>query len=125
MSEPEACCVCGLPEVGYHNFEEKPFCWPCAEGQPDNVIKALDAMRPRLAAAERACLMFGWTAVVGSDRGKAAHELWVEWLEISGVSMDPREHPDLSDERITELAVRRDEKRAHALARLRELGSRS
>lgn len=29
----EVCCVCGSPDVAYHNHCEKPFCWPCADGQ--------------------------------------------------------------------------------------------
>lgn len=28
----EVCCVCGSPDVSYHNYLEQPFCWPCANG---------------------------------------------------------------------------------------------
>lgn len=28
----EVCCVCGSADVGYHNYLEQPFCWPCANG---------------------------------------------------------------------------------------------
>lgn len=28
---PEVCCVCGCPDVTYHNFREQPFCCRCAE----------------------------------------------------------------------------------------------
>ena len=28
----ERCCVCGKPEVGYHNYKGFPFCIPCANG---------------------------------------------------------------------------------------------
>jgi len=72
----------------------------------------------RLAAAERVCVMFGWLGIDDSERGKAAHELWCDWLEISGVSTDPADHPDLSDERIRELAARRDATRDQTLRRL-------
>lgn len=27
----EVCCVCGCPDVTYHNFREQPFCCRCAE----------------------------------------------------------------------------------------------
>lgn len=27
----EVCCVCGSPDVVYHNCDEQPFCWPCAD----------------------------------------------------------------------------------------------
>ncbi|MFE0699143.1 hypothetical protein [Streptomyces sp. NPDC058872] len=29
----EQCCVCGSPDVTYHNYREQPFCWPCANCQ--------------------------------------------------------------------------------------------
>lgn len=32
--QQEACCVCGSPQVGYHNYRNQPFCWPCADGEP-------------------------------------------------------------------------------------------
>lgn len=28
------CCVCGSREVAYRNFQDKPFCGPCANGEP-------------------------------------------------------------------------------------------
>lgn len=66
----------------------------------------------RLEAAERVCLMVGWSAAdTVTDRGKAKHELWAEWLAIyesQGGSPSPKAHPDLSDERIRDLAARRD-----------------
>jgi hypothetical protein len=30
-SSREVCCVCGSPDVGYHNCNEQAFCWPCAD----------------------------------------------------------------------------------------------
>ena len=78
---------------------------------------AVDELRRRLEAAERVCAVFGWTAVRDqSDRDKALHELWVEWL---GAAEDgfgsPLAHPELTDETIGRLARQRDEKRAAAL----------
>jgi hypothetical protein len=74
----------------------------------------------RLHAAEQVCLMFGWTGSPGnSDRDKALFQLWREWVDLSGVSLDPAEHPELSDERITELAGKRDQIRTGVLAKLR------
>ncbi|MFD3336121.1 hypothetical protein ACFWV1_26260 [Streptomyces sp. NPDC058700] len=32
----EKCCVCGSPDVTYHNYREQPFCWPCADGRGPN-----------------------------------------------------------------------------------------
>jgi hypothetical protein len=77
----------------------------------------------RLRAAEEVCLMYGWTgACRDTDRDKALHELWSHWVNVSGASMSPADHPELSDERIAELARQRDETRARTLARIRELG---
>ncbi|WP_327376222.1 hypothetical protein OG393_21085 [Streptomyces sp. NBC_01216] len=34
MTQPaEQCCVCGSPNVTYHNYSQQPFCWPCADCQ--------------------------------------------------------------------------------------------
>lgn len=81
----------------------------------------------RLRLAEQVCLMFGWTGVGGNtDRDKALHELWVEWLrayEAAGGSTVPIDHPELSDARIEELARRRDEIVARTLARIRTEGA--
>jgi hypothetical protein len=30
-SVAETCCVCGSPGVTYHNYQDKPFCGPCAD----------------------------------------------------------------------------------------------
>lgn len=82
-------------------------------------VTSVDALLERLAAAERVCLMFGWTGSTGtSDHDKALHELWSDWVNLSGVSQLPRDHPELGDDRIAELARQRDEKRSRALARI-------
>lgn len=81
-------------------------------------MNEMETLKHRLEAAERVCLMVGWTAADNSERGKALHELWLDWLAISGASTSPADHPELSDERISELALRRDEKRAAALGML-------
>ena len=31
-ADRQVCCVCGSPAVVYRNYQEKPFCSPCAEG---------------------------------------------------------------------------------------------
>ena len=94
------------------------------DGMPDEttalaglVLGYLSEPDKRLLAAELVCLMFGWTGIDDSPRGKATHELWREWVDISGVRLSPEDHPELSDERIAELARRRDETRARTLAR--------
>jgi hypothetical protein len=75
----------------------------------------------RMEAAEAVCLMFGWTAArMGTDRDKALHELWRHWVQVSGVSLDPEDHPELSDVVIADLARKRDETRASTLAAIRQ-----
>jgi hypothetical protein len=78
-------------------------------------------LEERLAAAEQVCLMVGWTAAQSGERGKALHELWVAWValyEAAGGTLEPRHHPELSDERIRELAAQRDATVARTLGRI-------
>lgn len=83
-----------------------------------------EALRRRLAVAERVCVLFGWTAVHdASDRDKALHELWSEWDDLPDTDSSPAGNPDLTDELISQLARKRDETRARTLARIREEGS--
>ena len=78
----------------------------------------VETLRARLAAAEKVCVLLGWTTARNdTDQDKALHELWVEWMDLSGVSADPADHPELSDEHIARLARRRDETRARTLER--------
>lgn len=60
MTQPESaakCCVCGSTEVAYHNYREKPFCWPCADGRGPNAPAqpepppAREALREQYATA--------------------------------------------------------------------------
>lgn len=80
-----------------------------------------EEIRERLEAAERVCVLFGWTSAShDSDRDKALHELWSEWVDLVGSAFTgPDAHPELSDERITALARRRDRIREQTLARIR------
>lgn len=74
-------------------------------------------LKARLAAAELVCVAYGISpARHDSDREKATHELWSDWQELAQADMT-----SLSDERITELARRRDAKRAEALRRSAQL----
>jgi hypothetical protein len=82
-----------------------------------------ETLRKRLEVAELVCVMVGWVPEAPGDRGKALYELWSGWLHISGVGTDPADHPELSDERIAELARKRDETRARTLERIWERGS--
>ena len=83
-----------------------------------------EEIRERLEAAERVCVLYGWTSIGDdSERSKALHELWSEWVRLVGSAFaGPDAHPDLNDERITELARQRDEIRERALARIRKQG---
>jgi hypothetical protein len=87
-----------------------------ASWQPD----AAQLMK-RLEAAERVCVLFGWTAASsGTDLDKALHELWAEWVAVAGTAFaGPSAHPELSGERIAELARRRDLTRQRTLDAIR------
>jgi hypothetical protein len=41
-STAERCCVCGSSDVGYHNYRDQAFCWPCADGRPPAAAAAVD-----------------------------------------------------------------------------------
>jgi hypothetical protein len=70
-----------------------------------------EEVRERLEAAEQVCVLFSWTgSYTDSPEGKALFELWRHWLGVSGVSVDPADHPELSRDRISELAARYDGK---------------
>ncbi len=77
-------------------------------------------LRERLRAAEAVCVMYGISpARHETEREKAAYEVWLTWSELVGPDATTA-HPDLTDERITELARQRDTKRAETLARIKE-----
>lgn len=80
-----------------------------------------DEIRERLEAAERVCVLSGWTAsntTIGSDIDKALYMLWRKWTMLPGVDPGPQAHPDLNDEVIASLARQRDDLRAETLERL-------
>jgi len=61
--------------------------------------------------AELVCLMVGWTPLQSTERGKALYELWSDWhdaYKAAGGSTLPKDHPELSKDRIKKLAARRD-----------------
>ena len=76
-----------------------------------------EQLEVRLAAAERVCVVFGWTAATNTEASKACHELWREWLRISGVPTGPRHNTELHD-MVPVLAAMRDAQRAETLRRL-------
>lgn len=53
----EVCCVCGCPDVTYHNYREQPFCADCANGlrtHPDpEAVPVLDTLVTETLAAYR------------------------------------------------------------------------
>lgn len=75
-------------------------------------------LEERLAAAEDVCALYGWSPARNddTDREKATHELWRTWLGKVG-SADREAFPHLTDERIAELAARRDATRRMTLRR--------
>lgn len=87
------------------------------DGRYDGLSR--DELITRLTLAERACVMFGWTASrQKSDRDKALHELWSAWVDVVP---DTRRMawPELSDAMVAELAAKRDATRAATLDRIR------
>lgn len=88
--------------------------WP---DEPAPEAPGLEQLKARLAAAELVCVAYGISpARHDSDREKATHELWSDWQELAQADMT-----SLSDERIVELARRRDANRAEALRRSAQL----
>lgn len=85
------------------------------------LLAEVDRLRTRLAAAEQVATLVGWCASRDhSERGKAATQAWMDWANAYGAP----ERDEAWDERIRELARRRDEIRAHTLAAIaREIGS--
>ena len=81
----------------------------------------LAELKQRLKAAEDLCVMYTWSpAHTESPREKAAFELWMRWSELVGEDFLKAEaHPDLDNRVVAQLAAKRDETRARALARIR------
>lgn len=81
-----------------------------------------EELEARLAGAEDVCVMWAWSgsAAHATDREKAAHELWIRWVDVSGNKCSLGENPHLSDEAIADLAAQRDATRAEVMRRLDE-----
>lgn len=76
----------------------------------------------RLKAAETVCLLYGWSPVRRStDREQALHQAWREWAGVVGDEfLSPKQHPDLDDEAITELAEQERRIRQRTLRTIEE-----
>lgn len=73
-------------------------------------------LEARLAAAERVCVLVGWTPQASnSDRSKALSQAWQEWHRVYGQLA-----PEPSDDEVVELAARRDVIRNVTLSRIRQ-----
>lgn len=90
----------------------------------DSVMAVIDVHQPaeitrlteRLRVAEAVCVMYSVSpAHLETEREKAAYEVWLTWSGIVGHA-GTTEHPDLTDEQITELAHQHDARRAEVLA---------
>ena len=81
-------------------------------------------LRERLHAAERVCVLFGWTAQNTSDseREDALTQAWLDWSHVVPDGF-MQEQPDLSDEAIHELAEKRRHIRKQTLAAIQGVGS--
>jgi hypothetical protein len=101
--------LCSIPEFIAHAREDVPA-----------LLAEIERLKARLTAAEAVALMFGWSPVVDGDRYVACYEVWCVWAEIAGADfLAPRNHPELSRERIAELAAKRQAEYEAKLARLR------
>ncbi|MGV2383713.1 MAG UNVERIFIED_CONTAM: hypothetical protein LOD86_00380 [Thermobifida fusca] len=91
----------------------------------ERLRKELDRRAEQVKRAEDVCVLLGWTAnPMDTDRTKALHQLWSEWVRTKPDGyMDPANHPDLSDEVIKRLAHKRDEIHARTLAAVRDDGT--
>jgi hypothetical protein len=79
-------------------------------------VSKIEELRARLAAAERVCVLFGWTCAAGnSDRDKAVTQAWQEWHHAYG-----HVAPQPGDDEVMQLAARRDVIRNVTLMRLRK-----
>ena len=82
----------------------------------------MGAVTSRKGVAERVCVLYSWTGAAhpGTDREKALHELWSDWVALVGTDfISPDAHPELNDARIAELARRRDLIRQRTLAAIK------
>lgn len=86
-----------------------------------------DELRERLALAEAACILFGWSAgVPESQGGEAVHQAWSEWYKHVGSDYgSPRAHPDLDERRVHELVTTRRTIRADTTRNIGRLLERS
>lgn len=79
-----------------------------------------EELERRLSLAEDVVMLFSWTGNRGTDRDKAAHELWRIWLaEVGDAFTNSANHPHLDDEALRPLVTRRDRIRERTLARIR------
>lgn len=71
----------------------------------------------RLEAAEKACLMYGWSPMREhtSDASKATYRMWLKWMEIVGADfLLPDLHPELGNATMFSLA-RQYDKEGHQI----------
>lgn len=103
-----------------HMRQGSAYAQCCLADDLTALLAEVDRLKTRLTAAEAVALMFGWSPIVEGKRYDACYELWCIWSEIAGADfLDARNHPELSDERIAELAAKRQAEYEAKLARLR------
>jgi hypothetical protein len=69
------------------------------------VLGALPVAPDRLKAAEDVCLLYGWArSRVETEREQACRQAWRLWARMPGVSTEPADHPEWSDQAIADLA---------------------
>lgn len=90
----------------------------------DLALVLVQRLIERLDAAERVCLLYGWTGntnnLVATDKEEALMQAWMEWRRVVPDGfLDPVQHPGLSDEAIRELAEKRRHNRKLTLEIIR------
>jgi glutathione S-transferase len=71
-------------------------------------------LETRLAAAETACIYYGWSATSDSTAGKAAYMAWSAWLEL--VPDEMLKPTAKTKKEMKRLAAERDELRRRTLS---------
>ena len=84
---------------------------------------SVEELRERLARAETACILYGWSAQ--TTYGRAGDDIvtqaWMDWAHHVGREhVTPAAHPDLNERRLYQLAADRRRIRHQTLQRIAE-----
>lgn len=86
MPSTEKCCVCGSAAVGYHNYRDQPFCWPCADGDDGadtrialseatgRITRTAQRLERLAAELDARHVRYAWTEQLAADLRAIAHD---------------------------------------------------